>query len=96
MVVSSTLTAVDSQGKTREEKAPSRLPERGDIDFVPYRAIDTLWNLSDVVLSKGVLQSSEQERLEKARVTMKEALDKHFGLATISEAGIRSSRALNS
>jgi len=96
MVVSTTLTAVDSEGRTRTEKASSRLPEKGDIDFVPYRAIDILWNLSEIVLSKRVLSSSEQKLLETARVNMMKSLEEHFSLASISEAGMRSSRALRS
>lgn len=93
-LVTSTLTSVDGQGRTREERAPSRLPEKGEIDYVPYKSIDLLWNLSDIVLSRGVLQPSDENRLENARVAMKTALEKHFALSEVSAAGMRSARAL--
>jgi hypothetical protein len=93
-VVTSTLTGVDGEGKTREARVASRLPEKGDIDFLPYKSIDMLWNLVDILISKRVLGASEERRVRAARDLMEAALEKHFALAKISEAGMRSARTL--
>jgi hypothetical protein len=78
----------------REYVAQNRLPEKGEIDFVPYKKIDLLWNLIDRVLQKGMLSNVESRRLSDARLQMEKAVEKHFQLLEISEMGIRSARAL--
>lgn len=93
-VVSKTLSSVDKDGKTLDEKAPSRLPEKGDIDFIPYKQIDQLCNLIDVVLGKGVLGPTDAEGIKSARANMETSLERHFARLKISESGQRSARAL--
>ena len=81
-------------GPSRETRAPSRLPEKGDIDFVPYAKIDVLWNLIDKALSDPTVSAREKGKLKESRKTMETSLEKHFELMKISEAGMRSARAL--
>jgi hypothetical protein len=78
----------------REHVAQNRLPENGEIDFVPYKKIDLLWNLIERVLQKGTLSEEHARRLSDARLKMEKAVEKHFQLLEISEMGIRSARAL--
>ena len=96
IIVSALLTGtLDGNGdKSREMRAPARLPEKGDIDFVPYAKIDTLWGLIDHVLSKPATSVSEKKKLEESRKEMEAALEKHFELMKISEQGMQSARAL--
>ncbi len=93
-VVSLTLSGVDGDGTSRESRAASRLPEKGDVDFLPYKSLDMLWNLVEVLLSKRVLDSNEEKKIRFARNEMGAALDNYFGLLKISETGMRSARAL--
>ena len=88
-VVSSVL---DASG--RESKAPSRLPEKGDMDFVPYNKIDLLWNLIEVTLADGVLDKAQGDAIVEAREQMEQSLERHFELLNISEMGLKSARAL--
>jgi len=76
----------------RASKAASRLPEKGNIDYVPYHSIDLLWNMIDIACSKGVYNNAEQNRILKTRNDMEKALQKHV---EISEMGMRSARMLN-
>jgi hypothetical protein len=96
-VVSATLTGLDghdSGGGSREAKAPNRLPEKGEIDFVPYQKIDILWNLIDFVLNDGRVDKREGDRMRESRKNMEQAIEKHIALMKISEMGMRSARAL--
>jgi hypothetical protein len=94
-IVTATLSGVEGyEGGSRESRAASRLPEEGEIDFVPYQTIDLLWNLIELVLSKRVIGRSEKKSISGARGKMKAALEKHFALMKISEVGMRSARAL--
>ena len=96
-IVSGILTGTlpDGRGmKSRETRAPSRLPEKGDIDYVPYDMIDLLWNLIDQACNDSTVVSSEKKKLGESRATMEKALEKHFELMKISELGSRSARAL--
>jgi hypothetical protein len=77
---------------TREDKASSRLPEKGEVDFVPYQTIDLLWNVIEVVLSK--VKNGLAQETRDSRDRMEAALEKHFALLQISEMGIKSARAL--
>lgn len=94
-IVTVTLSGLGSQENgSRESRASSRLPEKGDIDFVPYRKIDILWNLIDFALSNHKVDASEGKLITLARDKMEAALEKHFALMKISELGMRSARAL--
>jgi hypothetical protein len=79
----------------RAAKAPNRLPENGDIDFVPYQSIDMLWNVIEIAVSKGVYNNVEMEEILNSRARMEEALKKHFEYMKISEMGMRSARLLH-
>jgi hypothetical protein len=60
-VVSGILTGsiLDGDGmRSRESRAPARLPEKGDIDFVTYDKIDVLWNLIDHACSNNLIDST--------------------------------------
>jgi len=96
-IVSAILTGavLDGNGaQSRETRAPARLPEKGDIDFVPYAEIDVLWSLIDRAISNPIIDVSEKRKLEESRTTMETALEKHFELMKISDQGMRSARAL--
>lgn len=93
-VVSATLGSLDSAEKSRESRAASRLPEKGDVDYFPYKSVDLLWNLIDIVLSKHVLGASEEKKIRAARDVMKESITTYFSLLKLSESGMRSARAL--
>jgi len=79
----------------RAAQAASRLPEKGNLDFVPYRSIDLLWNLIEVACSKGAYDNDEESRIRKARQDMERAIEKHYECMKISEMGMRSARMLN-
>jgi hypothetical protein len=94
-VVTATLSGLEDQETgSRESRASSRLPEKGDIDFVPYQTIDVLWNLIDLVLTRGKVGKDEENHIRQSRDKMESALEKHFALMKISEVGMRSARAL--
>jgi len=77
----------------RRQAAPSRLPERGSIDFVPYEKIDILWNTIQSCL--GHLQDRDaKSKLLRSRSAMEYALHKHLQLMKVSEQGMLSARAL--
>jgi hypothetical protein len=79
----------------RVTQAASRLPEKGNIDCVPYRSIDLLWNLIEIACSKGAYDDEEKRRNLEARQKMEEALLKHYECMQVSEMGMRSARMLN-
>jgi hypothetical protein len=83
-----------SDGTSREGKASSRLPEKGNIDYVPYNKIDILWNLSEIALARGDFDDVDVQRLLDSRERLEESLEKHFTSLKISEEGQRSARAL--
>ena len=91
-VVTSVLTGLE--GPARETNASSRLPETGDIDFVPYRSIDILSNLIDIAFTSGGIEPEDASRINKARDEMVYAVEKHFSLMKLSEMGMKSARAL--
>ncbi|GAX19399.1 hypothetical protein FisN_4Lh379 [Fistulifera solaris] len=90
-LVSSVLSGSGSWG--RQTKASSRLPERGDIDYVPHRKIDLLWNSIELEVGANA-QSVFLADLLAARSDMERALEKHFELLNISESGLVSARTL--
>jgi hypothetical protein len=89
-----TLTLTGHNTGLRESGAASRLPEKGDIDFVPYQTIDLLWNLIEVLLSKKKFSKVKESEISDSRDRMEFALEKHFTLLNISEMGLKSARAL--
>lgn len=84
----------ETGAQSREMRAPARLPEKGDTDFVPYTKIDVLSDLVNRTLSNPGTGSAEKAALEESRKSMEAALEKHFELMKISEQGMRSARAL--
>lgn len=92
--VVTTVLLSDQGAKSREERAPSRLPEKGDIDFVPYKKIDILWSLIEKTISAGYVEDSTKSELRQAQDSVAQALERHFALLQISEVGIRSARIL--
>jgi len=79
----------------RATNAASRLPEKGNIDYVPYQSIDLLWNLIEIAFSKEFYDDDQKDRISKAREDMGKALEKHYHCAKVSEMGMRSARMLN-
>ena len=79
----------------RTSKAASRIPEKGDIDYVPYRSIDLLWNMIEIACSKGIYDISEENRILNSRDEMEKALKQHIANMEISETGMRSARMLS-
>lgn len=80
---------------SRQSKAPSRLPEKGDLDFLPYRMFDILWEMIDIVVKNKRAGPDEICELRVARKKMEESLEMHFELMKISEMGANSARALS-
>ena len=78
---------------SRGHLAASRLPEKGEIDFIPFDMINLLWHLVDIRLQK-VHQVSARRDLESARMKMKESMDEYFRLSKITEMGQQSARYL--
>jgi len=81
--------------KDRASQAASRLPEKGNLDCVPYRSIDLLWNLIEIACSKGAYDYDEKSRIMMARQDMERAIEKHYECMKVSELGMRSARMLN-
>lgn len=93
-IVSAVLLGEHKRGPSRKEQAPSRLPEKGDIDFVPYSKIDLLWNLIEQVLVGSLVDATTKVELKKSRNMMETALEEHFELMKIGELGLQSARRL--
>jgi RNA binding exosome subunit len=77
----------------RGHLAASRLPESGEIDYIPFDKIKLLWSLVDIRLGKVHLLTARRE-LESARMEMKASLDEYFRLSKITEMGQQSARSL--
>ena len=82
------------------KNVPSRrLPEKGNIDYVPYDLIDLLWNIIESIIASHSNPSddikSQIKSLIKKRSCMEESLTKHFKSLVISEEGLRSARSLS-
>merc|ERR1712037_985979 len=80
----------------RDIAAPSRLPEKGSIDFVPYSLINSLWNIITAEISSPTCQNNRRMMLVKARIEVEKALETHFELMKLSEIGKKSARILQS
>ena len=89
-VIKETL-AVHEQSAT----AAQRLPEKGDMDWVPYHKIDLLYNLIDVSMERGLCDGDQLERLRRAQKELKSNVERHLELLSISEMGLSSARALH-
>jgi len=70
----------------------SRLPEKGNIDYVPYQTIDMIWNIIDAAASR--MKPEDRKCALDARTRMENALNRHFESTRISEEGLQSARAL--
>jgi len=72
------------------------LPEKGDIEYVPYNDIDKLWKITSYCLKVHLLDDSSVERKEltDARESMKIALIRHFKHLKESDTGRMSARVL--
>jgi hypothetical protein len=89
--VVTTVLSCDAQ----KANVASRLPEKGNMDFVPYDKIDTLYNLIGIALENGAISSPKNvKEVEDARDAMVVALKNHFESLRISELGLTSARAL--
>jgi hypothetical protein len=68
------------------------LPEKGEMDFVPYNKIDLLYNLVDSALEdkyEGTLANEElRSMVINAREKMVDSLENHLELLQISESGM--------
>lgn len=80
----------------RIKSSTARLPENGDIDFIPYETIDRLWNSMNTYMNLPSTGSIEKNGVRDAMVLLENALKKHFELMQISETGILSARTLKS
>lgn len=81
---------------SRIKSSTVRLPENGDIDFVPYETIDRLWNLMNAYVNLPSTGVVEKQLVDDARIVLEAALKKHFELMRISETGMLSARKLKS
>ncbi|KAL3788186.1 hypothetical protein HJC23_004653 [Cyclotella cryptica] len=78
----------------------SRIPEKGNIDFVPYDLIDELWKSIQSIISSNQNSSEDFDSnnklnaLRSMQTRMEKALLKHFELLKLSEEGLKSARAL--
>lgn len=85
---------LDSQN--RSGNAPNRLPEKGNTDFVPYNAIDSLWTFVDAAARIDSAKDPKRAKmLREAQRSMKAALENHFRLLKVSEEGLLSARAIS-
>ena len=83
--------AVDDQSPL----AANRLPEMGDVYFVPYSKIDMLNNLITVSVDRGMYNTEHTARLAQAQEDLQNTLSRHFELLKVSELGLKSARALS-
>ncbi|KAL7468733.1 hypothetical protein ACHAXS_008961 [Conticribra weissflogii] len=78
-----------------DQTSSNRLPEKGNIDYVPYDLIDALWNTIETVASSKVGPSDDIAILLKKRGRMENALKRHFESLKTSEEGLQSARVLS-
>jgi hypothetical protein len=81
--------------------AACRLPEKGNINYIPYDIIDMLWDMIESIIaghssdSRGDVRSQIQSLIKK-RNRMERALETHFESLKLSEEGLVSARRLAS
>lgn len=79
----------------RRTTALGRLPEKGDVDIVPYHTIDLLYQLvQEAVDNNDNRDAAERRTMLAARDRMERALEHHFEMIKMSEMGVLSARAL--
>jgi hypothetical protein len=89
------VTAVFDLSNRRVNHVSSRLPEKGEIDYIPIDKIDFLWKFVDEKLRKNSLKGGDHLILEAARDDMRKSIEKYFELSRISEMGQKSARVLS-
>ena len=76
----------------------SRIPEKGDIDFVPYNLIDhlhaTIGNILATVADPDQCVQNRLVALQSALHRLEKVLQNHFKVLNMSEEGLKSARAL--
>jgi len=99
------VSLLSKRQKSHSQNAPStRLPEKGNIDYVPYDLIDMLWNMIDSIINSPAASSSRAsddaksqiKSLTVKRTRMENAIEKHLESLRISEEGLKSARRLSS
>jgi hypothetical protein len=97
-VIISVLSKRNSQMSSAAVAPSSRLPEKGNIDFVPYDLIDALYqtinNTVATVTSSDPKVQNKLIDLKSLQKRMEVTLVKHFQLLKLSEDGLKSARAL--
>ena len=93
-VVTSILSKTPSQSSST-----TRLPEKGNIDYVPYDLIDMLWDMIDSIITSNSTSTDDDVKakvkaLIKKRSDMEQALEGHFVSTKTSEEGLQSARRL--
>jgi hypothetical protein len=92
------VTAVLEKQCTRVQSArdaPMRLPTKGDIDYVPQKSIDVLYNLIEITtVDKNLNIIQEREKLTTAREKMLRTLQKYVDVLKDEGLGILSARTL--
>lgn len=84
-------------GIGRKSTATKRIPEKGNIDFIPYATIDMLDEFIDLAVNEksgANLDLQSKQNILEARNKMVKALGFHFQMLKISETGVQSARAL--
>jgi len=78
-----------------QPKKLTPLPEKGDVEYVPYNDIDKLWKMTSYIL-KVYLEDDKAQRKEltNAREEMKIALIGHYTYLKECDAGRKSARIL--
>lgn len=87
-VLNSTTNTVGAQATV------TRLPEKGDLDFVPYEKIDLLNGLIEVTLEDPRLDTNQKQELQESLDEMIKSVEDHLARLQISEMAIQSARAL--
>lgn len=79
------------------KKSGTMLPEKGDIEYVPYNDIDKLWKITSYCLKKYLLDDASLERKEMidGRESMKISLTRHYKHLKESDTGRMSARVLS-
>ena len=92
-------TIISKQTKFSGTAVSSRLPEKGNIDWVPYDLIDMLWDMIESIITSNSSSidtdaKSQVQSLTLKRNDMEGALEDHFNRLKTSEEGLQSARRL--
>lgn len=85
-----------NEGTRDEHKAVSRLPEKGQIDWMPGPTIDLLWGMLHGILESNDVKPKHKDPVAKARDELKISLEQYSTSIQLSEDALRSSRMLAS